>query len=205
MELRSFWQLVENSPEWVTAIAAVLLAIVTSIVIYCQLRVMKGQARAMRFQATVLKWQARQSVRLQRAQNALIRLQHEHEWARLNNQERDQILKSARKLHVAVRCLLIEAPSSAEPRFENCLAEAKIPRFCWHALRHTSASRLRAAGVSVEDIRHLLGHSAKSITERYAHPSMDVLRAAVAKLDQIQTGTRNGTGPVLEFRRAESA
>jgi flagellar motor switch/type III secretory pathway protein FliN len=124
MEPMSFWQLVENSPEWVTAIAAVLLAIVTSIVIYCQLRVMKGQARVMRFQATVLKWQARQSVRLQRAQNALIRLQHEHEWARLNNQERDQILKSARKLHIAVRCLLIEAPSSAEPLHWDELRDA---------------------------------------------------------------------------------
>jgi len=57
--------------------------------------------------------------------------------------------------------------------------------------------------VQIEDIRYLLGHGAKSITERYAHASLDVLRAAVAKLDpKIETDTRTDTGAVLQFRAA---
>lgn len=86
--------------------------------------------------------------------------------------------------------------------FENCLEEAQVFDFRWHDLRHTFASRLRAAHVQIEDIRYLLGHGSKSITERYAHANLDVLRQAVAKLDHNPTGTKTDTPPVLEFRSA---
>jgi integrase len=86
--------------------------------------------------------------------------------------------------------------------FEGCLEEAKIEDFRWHDLRHTFASRLRAQNVQIEDIRYLLGHGAKSITERYAHANLHVLRQAVAKLDRIQTDTKTDTSTVLQFRSA---
>lgn len=87
--------------------------------------------------------------------------------------------------------------------FEGCVEEAKIGDFRWHDLRHTFASRLRAENVQIEDIRYLLGHGAKSVTERYAHVITDVLRQAVAKLDRkIETGTKTDTGTVLQFRTA---
>ena len=87
--------------------------------------------------------------------------------------------------------------------FENCLEEAKIEDFTWHDFRHTFGSRLRAENVQIEDIRYLLGHGAKSITERYAHASLDVLRAAVLKLDRkTPTDTKTDTGPVLQFKSA---
>jgi integrase len=82
--------------------------------------------------------------------------------------------------------------------FENCLEEAKIENFRWHDLRHTFATRLREAGVHIEDIGYLLGHGNKSITARYAHPPMKLLRAAVATLDQKLTETEQGT--VLRFK-----
>jgi integrase len=95
---------------------------------------------------------------------------------------------------------------SARKWFENCLAEAKIKDFRWHDFRHTAASRLREAGVQIEDIRYLLGHGARSITERYAHASLDVLRKAVAKLDRkptdTQTDTNTDTSTILRFRTA---
>jgi len=87
--------------------------------------------------------------------------------------------------------------------FENCLAEAKIEDFHWHDFRHTSASRLREAGVQLEDIRFLLGHGAKSVTERYAHASLDVLRKAVAHLDRKEeTLTKTDTSTILQFKTA---
>jgi hypothetical protein len=61
---------------------------------------------------------------------------------------------------------------------------------------------VRVARVQIEDIRYLLGHGAKSITERYAHTNLDVLREAVTTLDRKagkQTGTKTGTFPVLRF------
>jgi integrase len=78
---------------------------------------------------------------------------------------------------------------SSRKWFEKSLAEAKIKNFRWHDLRHTFGTRLRDAGVHLEDIGYLLGHGSKSITERYAAPSPTVLRAAVANLDVRHTVT----------------
>jgi len=105
---------------------------------------------------------------------------------------------------------VIRKPSGIELQssrrwFENCLAEAKVDDFHWHDLRHTAASRLRAQNVQIEDIRYLLGHGAKSITERYAHPSLDVLRAAILKLDRkTETSTKTDTATVVEFPKSEA-
>ena len=41
MQEMSFWQLVENSPEWVGVFANALFAIVTIYVVYRQVRVME--------------------------------------------------------------------------------------------------------------------------------------------------------------------
>jgi integrase len=89
--------------------------------------------------------------------------------------------------------------------FENCLMEAKIKDLHWHDLRHTFGTRLRAENVQIEEIRYLLGRGAKSITERYAHANIGVLRAAVMKLDrktETQTDTKIDTSTVLQFRTA---
>jgi hypothetical protein len=47
-----------------------------------------------------------------------------------------------------------------------------------------------------------------SMTARYAHVDLDVLRTAVDKLvpkAADQTGTKTGTGTISQFPRAESA
>jgi integrase len=87
--------------------------------------------------------------------------------------------------------------------FENCLREAGIADSRIHDLRHSLASRLGRAKTPIEDIRYLLGHSAKSITERYAHPDLDSLRAPVLKLDRkTETSTETVTPAILEFPTA---
>jgi hypothetical protein len=106
MEPMSFWQLVMNSPEWVGVFANVIFASTTIGVVIWQVRVMKAQVR-------VMKWQGRNSVRHERIQNKLIRLQHEHEWLLSLNAEREKILKLSRKLHLRAVSLK-EADSIAD-------------------------------------------------------------------------------------------
>ena len=73
--------------------------------------------------------------------------------------------------------------------------------FHYHDLRHTFATRLRAAGVHEYDIADLLGHSTTrtdargtSVTRGYAHAVPSRLRDAVELLC---------TSNVVEFRRRE--
>jgi site-specific recombinase XerD len=62
---------------------------------------------------------------------------------------------------------------------------AKIPHLTCHCLRHTFAKRLADAGVRLEVIAALLGHSSVNMAARYTQPGATDLAAAV---DSIAAG-----------------
>ena len=74
-----------------------------------------------------------------------------------------------------------------ERAWERILKEAKIEHKKFHALRHTHATQLLAAGVPLLEVAKRLGHSSPAITLKlYAHaiPNYDhqIVLPAVEKI-----------------------
>ena len=66
--------------------------------------------------------------------------------------------------------------------FYGATRRAGIKGLRFHDLRHTFASRLVAAGVDLNTIKELLGHSSLSTTQRYLHANAEQKRNAVEVL-----------------------
>lgn len=71
--------------------------------------------------------------------------------------------------------------------WSTLLDAAKIEGFRWHDLRHTFASRLAQANVSLNKIRELMGHADLKMTLRYAHLATEDLANAVALISGPQS------------------
>lgn len=66
--------------------------------------------------------------------------------------------------------------------FGAACKRASIEDFRIHDLRHTCASWLVIAGVPLQVVKELLGHSSITVTERYAHLAPELVRSAVQRL-----------------------
>jgi integrase len=78
---------------------------------------------------------------------------------------------------------------------------AKISGVRVHDLRHSYASYLASAGLSLPVIGALLGHSSPATTARYSHLLDDPLRAATERVGAIVAGATKKAGEVVPMRR----
>jgi integrase len=75
-----------------------------------------------------------------------------------------------------------EAMDDIKTAWLNLAKAAKLESFRFHDTRHSFASKLVQAGVDLNTVRELLGHSDIKMTLRYAHLAPEHKAAAVAKL-----------------------
>jgi len=78
---------------------------------------------------------------------------------------------------------------------------ARLDGVTWHALRHTFASRLVAAGVDLRTVQELGGWRTLSMVQRYAHLSPGHLAAAVEKIVAAPSVVVSETASVGELRQ----
>ena len=72
---------------------------------------------------------------------------------------------------------------TADELFNQNVSDLRL-RVCFHTLRHTFASRLVNSGVSLYEVKELMGHSDFSMTQRYSHLSPEGLRTAIKNLEE---------------------
>ena len=72
-----------------------------------------------------------------------------------------------------------------------------------HVLRHTGASAMVAAGISLRVVQDIGGWSTLRMLERYAHPSGPEMARAVRVLTAYTTGTKTGTATRTESRTSK--
>lgn len=102
------------------------------------------------------------------------------------NTEALNVLKSWRKQTNTIDLVF---PNKDGNRFDTVkkgwkaiIDAAEIKNFRWHDMRHHFASRLVMAGVDLNTVRELLGHSDMAMTLRYAHLAPEHKANAVEKL-----------------------
>ena len=72
---------------------------------------------------------------------------------------------------------------TADEIFNDGVEDPRL-RICFHTLRHTFASWLVEGGVSLYEVKELMGHSDFGMTQRYSHLSPDGLKAAIKILEK---------------------
>lgn len=102
------------------------------------------------------------------------------------NKEAASVLESWKKQSTKFQYVF---PSRGGGRFDDVksawlklLERAQITEFRWHDMRHDFASKLVMAGVPLNTVRDLLGHSDIKMTLRYAHLAPGTKAAAVELL-----------------------
>ena len=67
--------------------------------------------------------------------------------------------------------------------FKTACQKVGMPDMRFHDLRHTAATLMVTGGIDLVTVKEILGHSKIEMTMRYAHPTLENKRKAVAVLE----------------------
>jgi integrase len=77
-------------------------------------------------------------------------------------------------------------PRTYQYRFKAYLSRCGVKDANFHSLRHTFATRCVALGFEIKSLSEILGHANVNITlNRYVHPSIDLKRSNMNKLEAL--------------------
>jgi len=107
--------------------------------------------------------------------------------------------------------LPINANNMTKREWAEALKQSKIQHVKFHALRHTHASMLIAAGADIKYIQHRMGHSSSRVTlDTYGHlmrgsgKQVSTKIESVVRLEPASEDTENRTKPVPMLVRVEA-
>jgi len=110
------------------------------------------------------------------------------------------------RLVADLRRSLDRDPTMRELQDATTASDVKIPAglrdFRTHDLRHSYASFLASAGLSLPTIGALLGHSQPATTARYAHLFDDPLRQATERVGEIVAGAGKPAAEIVPIKGA---
>nr|WP_217452338.1 site-specific integrase [Streptococcus suis] len=100
------------------------------------------------------------------------------------NRQRQLFIETGARVSAVVFSTPLKEYQNMATRQESLdrrITEVGIPRFTFHAFRHTHASLLLNAGISYKELQYRLGHATLAMTmDIYSHLSMDKEKEAVS-------------------------
>ncbi|HKQ05768.1 MAG TPA: site-specific integrase [Blastocatellia bacterium] len=92
--------------------------------------------------------------------------------------------------------LVFGIEDNVKKAFDAARRDAGLPDVRFHDLRHTYATRLNAAGISLPEIGRILGHTQANTTYRYVNANAETVRRAAAVLNAFNQADESGQ-PVI--------
>lgn len=81
--------------------------------------------------------------------------------------------------------LVFGVTDNVKNSFTAARKQARLPDVRFHDLRHTAATRLVAAHISISEVERVLGHTQVNTTYRYVNANAETARRAAAALDSF--------------------